>query len=93
MFISVIFLAEQWLCIRRFVIIHLISSRVCSNHHGLIRKYGLNMCRRCFREYSTDIGFRKVFFYLCIYSVTCMTTSAYHRYSMHTSLAHLATFW
>ncbi|VDM49034.1 unnamed protein product [Toxocara canis] len=35
------------------------SCRVCSNHHGLIRKYGLNMCRRCFREYSTDIGFRK----------------------------------
>uniref|UniRef100_A0A1I8EWZ6 Small ribosomal subunit protein uS14 n=1 Tax=Wuchereria bancrofti TaxID=6293 RepID=A0A1I8EWZ6_WUCBA len=35
-------------------------SRVCSNHHGLIRKYGLNMCRRCFREYASDIGFRKV---------------------------------
>ncbi|KAL4003849.1 Ribosomal protein S14p/S29e family protein [Acanthocheilonema viteae] len=36
------------------------SCRVCSNHHGLIRKYGLNMCRRCFREYASDIGFRKV---------------------------------
>uniref|UniRef100_A0A0R3RI78 Small ribosomal subunit protein uS14 n=1 Tax=Elaeophora elaphi TaxID=1147741 RepID=A0A0R3RI78_9BILA len=35
-------------------------NRVCSNHHGLIRKYGLNMCRRCFREYASDIGFRKV---------------------------------
>ncbi|WAR19475.1 RS29-like protein [Mya arenaria] len=36
-------------------------NRVCKNTHGLIRKYGLNMCRRCFREYAADIGFRKSF--------------------------------
>jgi hypothetical protein len=35
-------------------------SRVCGNCHGLIRKYGLNVCRQCFREYSKDIGFVKV---------------------------------
>uniref|UniRef100_A0A671T2Q8 Small ribosomal subunit protein uS14 n=1 Tax=Sinocyclocheilus anshuiensis TaxID=1608454 RepID=A0A671T2Q8_9TELE len=35
------------------------SSRVCSNRHGLIRKYGLNMCRQCFRQYAKDIGFVK----------------------------------
>lgn len=35
-------------------------SRVCSNRHGLIRKYGLNMCRQCFRQYAKDIGFIKV---------------------------------
>merc|ERR1711971_1111601 len=34
--------------------------RACSNRHGLIRKYGLNMCRQCFREYSADIGFQKL---------------------------------
>ncbi|KAH7975340.1 hypothetical protein HPB52_000601 [Rhipicephalus sanguineus] len=34
--------------------------RVCANHHGLIRKYGLNICRRCFRQYAADIGFKKV---------------------------------
>ncbi|MDK0713547.1 30S ribosomal protein S14 [Clostridium perfringens] len=34
--------------------------RVCKNTHGLIRKYGLNMCRRCFREYADDIGFKKL---------------------------------
>ncbi|ETE62526.1 40S ribosomal protein S29, partial [Ophiophagus hannah] len=34
-------------------------SRVCSNRHGLIRKYGLNMCRQCFRQYAKDIGFIK----------------------------------
>ena len=33
--------------------------RVCSNLHGLIRKYGLNLCRQCFREYAPDIGFKK----------------------------------
>ena len=38
----------------------LFFSRVCSNGHGLIRKYGLNMCRQCFRQYAKDIGFKKV---------------------------------
>lgn len=35
-------------------------SRVCTHKAGLIRKYGLNICRQCFREKSTDIGFTKV---------------------------------
>ncbi|KRZ19260.1 Trafficking protein particle complex subunit 11 [Trichinella zimbabwensis] len=34
--------------------------RVCSSHHGVIRKYNLHMCRRCFREYAADIGFKKL---------------------------------
>ncbi len=33
--------------------------RVCSNQGGLIRKYGLNVCRQCFRQYASDIGFTK----------------------------------
>ncbi|GHM88892.1 40S ribosomal protein S29 [Saccharomyces cerevisiae] len=33
--------------------------RVCSSHTGLIRKYGLNICRQCFREKANDIGFNK----------------------------------
>ena len=37
-----------------------IYSRACSNRHGLIRKYSLNMCRQCFREYAKDIGFKKL---------------------------------
>ncbi|KAK8209490.1 ribosomal protein S14p/S29e-domain-containing protein [Phyllosticta capitalensis] len=36
--------------------------RVCTHKAGLIRKYGLNICRQCFREKSTDIGFVKVRF-------------------------------
>lgn len=41
-----------WLCV--------VDSRVCAHKAGLIRKYGLNICRQCFREKSTDIGFVKV---------------------------------
>ncbi|KAH6875430.1 40S ribosomal protein [Alternaria rosae] len=35
--------------------------RVCTHPAGLIRKYGLNICRQCFREKSSDIGFVKIF--------------------------------
>ena len=35
------------------------SPRVCHSVRGLIRKYGLDICRRCFREYAKDIGFIK----------------------------------
>ena len=37
-----------------------INSRVCANQWGIIRKYNLNICRQCFREYAKDIGFVKV---------------------------------
>ncbi|KAJ2813184.1 40S ribosomal protein S29 [Coemansia furcata] len=33
--------------------------RVCTHQAGLIRKYKLNICRLCFREYANDIGFFK----------------------------------
>ncbi|KAI4226900.1 MAG: hypothetical protein L6R36_002832 [Xanthoria steineri] len=36
------------------------ACRVCTHKAGLIRKYGLNICRQCFREKSQDIGFTKV---------------------------------
>jgi len=38
------------------------DSRVCTHKAGLIRKYGLNICRQCFREKAADIGFVKVLF-------------------------------
>jgi len=34
--------------------------KACSNGHGLIRKYHLNICRQCFHEYAKDIGFQKL---------------------------------
>jgi ribosomal protein S14 len=33
--------------------------RVCGTVRGLIRKYRLYVCRRCFRELAENIGFRK----------------------------------
>nr|AGE89260.1 40S ribosomal protein S29 [Cryptocaryon irritans] len=33
--------------------------RVCNIRRGLIRKYEMNICRRCFRENSDQIGFFK----------------------------------
>ncbi|XP_035292895.1 40S ribosomal protein S29-like [Cricetulus griseus] len=36
------------------------SCHICSNCHGLFQKYGLNMCRQCFRQYLKDIGFIKL---------------------------------
>jgi len=48
-------------------------SRVCGNSHGMIRKYGLNTCRQCFRIYSKDIGFVKVspLTFLCFLACPC----------------------
>lgn len=33
--------------------------RVCNAHQGLIRRYGLIICRRCFRDHADKIGFFK----------------------------------
>lgn len=33
--------------------------RFCGTARGLIRKYRLNICRRCLRDYGEQIGFRK----------------------------------
>jgi len=31
----------------------------CGRHEGVIRKYGLNYCRQCFREIAKKMGWRK----------------------------------
>lgn len=36
------------------------ACRVCGSKIGLIRKYSLDICRRCFRENANAIGFHKV---------------------------------
>ena len=33
--------------------------RKCGKREGVIRKYGLNYCRQCFREEAEKLGFRK----------------------------------
>jgi small subunit ribosomal protein S14 len=31
----------------------------CGRKRGIIRKYGLRLCRQCFRETAEEIGFKK----------------------------------
>jgi len=31
----------------------------CGSHDGIIRRYGLNLCRQCFREVAEKLGFKK----------------------------------
>lgn len=31
----------------------------CGRYRGLIRRYGLYLCRQCFREAAQDLGFKK----------------------------------
>ena len=33
--------------------------RNCGRVRGHIRKYGLNLCRQCFREMAPSLGFKK----------------------------------
>lgn len=31
----------------------------CGRKRGIIRRYGLHLCRQCFREVAPELGFRK----------------------------------
>ncbi|MGC8547752.1 MAG: 30S ribosomal protein S14 [Candidatus Micrarchaeia archaeon] len=33
--------------------------RFCGTSKGLIRVYGIYVCRRCFREHAKELGFQK----------------------------------
>jgi len=33
--------------------------RVCNGTPGIIKKYGMNICRRCFKDQALQMGFRK----------------------------------
>lgn len=35
------------------------SCRRCGRNRAHIDKYGLDLCRQCFRQKATDIGFKK----------------------------------
>lgn len=51
---------EDGLLITNFLFVLGSHSRLCAHQAGLIRKYGLDLCRQCFREKSAAIGFVKV---------------------------------
>lgn len=31
----------------------------CGRKRGMVRRYGLDLCRQCFRENARDLGFKK----------------------------------
>lgn len=33
--------------------------RRCGRRRGLVRRYGIRLCRQCFRETASSLGFRK----------------------------------
>ncbi|WP_084761140.1 30S ribosomal protein S14 [Caldivirga sp. MU80] len=33
----------------------------CGTHEAVIRRYGLMLCRRCFREVAPQLGFKKYY--------------------------------
>lgn len=79
-FLGLIYSVIQFMC---SVSLH---SRICGNRHGLIRKYGLNTCRQCFRENSAQIGFVKVDtlmiqLMMSIVSVYCIVAWDFYRSS------------
>ncbi len=34
--------------------------KICGNNKGMIHKYGINVCRRCFKEVAEKMGFKKL---------------------------------
>ncbi|PVV02412.1 hypothetical protein BB560_003135 [Smittium megazygosporum] len=57
--------------------------RVCTHRMGLIRKYGLDICRQCFREYAADIGFTK--------SASCIINTSVR--SLHSDSVSVYVHW
>ena len=35
------------------------NCRHCGRHRGHNKKYGLHLCRQCFRQYASELGFKK----------------------------------
>jgi len=35
------------------------ACKLCGTHRGVIYKYGLGVCRRCFKDYAEKFGFSK----------------------------------
>ncbi len=33
--------------------------KLCGNPRGHIGKYGLDLCRKCFRDHATELGFKQ----------------------------------
>ena len=73
--------------IPQFIIVSLLHSRVCAARRGLIRKYHLYMCRRCFREKAVQIGFKKVNLHQYTNTTTTMRGQTIHHHP-HRIMVH-----
>jgi len=38
---------------------HAPRCKMCRNHRAVIKKYNINLCRRCFKDNAERIGFTK----------------------------------
>jgi small subunit ribosomal protein S14 len=38
---------------------HKFGCKRCGRKRGIIRRYGLHLCRQCFREIAPELGFKK----------------------------------
>ena len=38
---------------------HKVGCQRCGRKRGIIRRYGLHLCRQCFREIAPELGFKK----------------------------------
>lgn len=38
-----------------------VGCKRCGRKRGIIRRYGLHLCRQCFREIAPEIGFKKYY--------------------------------
>lgn len=38
---------------------YIYKCRICKNNKGMVRKYGIMLCRRCFKDNAQKIGFAK----------------------------------
>ena len=57
------------------------SSRACGNRRGLIRKYDLMLCRRCFREQAPKIGYIHVPYLFSMLSCSTTKLGSFKPYS------------
>jgi len=37
----------------------IVHCKICGNENSIIKKYDLNVCRRCFKDIAKKIGFEK----------------------------------
>ncbi len=38
---------------------HKLGCKRCGRKRGIVRRYGIHLCRQCFREMAYELGFRK----------------------------------